>query len=192
MQPHPVWWPSICIHSEVKIPHDCVNSLYNLTELSGWLLGAALPEILVITVLHYLTCIRADAHYCFDSLYYCIVWFDVFAIVLFKCIGTSAHSLYNLPCILIALYYWNVLLGLHAHLTVWFAMYCIAGYNHPSIASLYYLKIMSNVWEERFKGTSTHPKLWVRNTQTCVLCIVLLGYGTPITLYYYWIDVPLH
>ena len=104
--------------------------------------------------MHYLTClcIGADTHHCFDSLYYCIVWliaivlFD--AIVLLICIGTLVHSLYNLLCI--ALYYWNVPLGLHAHITVLFAMYyCI----------VLLLKIMSNVWAERFKGTSTH--LWM-------------------------------
>ena len=41
-------------------------------------------------------------------------------------------------------------LGLHVHITVLFAMYyCI----------VLLLKIMSNVWAERFKGTSTH--LWM-------------------------------
>ena len=44
----------------------------------------------------------------------------------------------------------DISLGLHAHITVLFAMYyCI----------VLLLTIMSNVWAERFKGTSTH--LWM-------------------------------
>ena len=93
---------------------SCVNSLYNLTEPSDCLRLHS-QKYWYIIVLHYLTClcIGADAHHCFDSLYYCIVWliaivlFD--AIVLLICIGTSVHSLYNLLCICIVLliYHWG-------------------------------------------------------------------------------------
>ena len=91
-------------------------------------------------------------------------------------------KLYDLLCI--ALYYWNVPLGLHVHITVLFAMYyCI----------VLLLKIMSNVWAERFKGTSTHPRLWVINTWTCVLCIVLLGvWNTHHIVLLNWCTIVLH
>ena len=160
---------------------SCVNSLYNLTEPSDCLRLHS-QKYWYIIVLHYLTClcIGADTHHCFDSLYCCIVW--LIAIVLLKCIGTLVHSLYYLLCT--ALYYWNVPLGLHANITVLFAMYyCI----------VLLLKIMSNAREERFKGTSTHPRLWVRNARTCVLCIVLLGvWNTHHIVLLNWCTIVLH
>ena len=202
MQPHPVWWLSICTLSEVKIPHDCVNSLYNSTKLSD---RAALPEILV----HHCIALFDMSLYWgqhppllwFIVLLHCMIW------CICHCIITMSIAIEN--CMI---YYvlgpWSthcmicyVLLGTIAHPLYYYwkscQMYGQRGLKVPPPIQSCRLETPKLVYFALYYLGMEHPSyctielmyhcialfhLWVRSTQIIVLftlyCIVIF------TLYY--------